>query len=720
LTLVATNVQKEPFDTCGSLLVFDHIPKTAGTTFRRSYLTAALPRDERWILSGGDQNAEDLQRFLQLSPQRRRRIRVVAGHYADALREQLPDARFITIVRDPVDRVVSSYLHALFHPGGDELWPDVRQHQMSLRDFANKYEVPNAQTMQLLGEGCVDEHAIRQRLNERYALVGYTEAFDQFVFLLHLMEGLPLCLYNNRLVRRERSRYQPSSDDVEFVRQVNAKDLLLHRVVRAEFQQRMAALPSVARTTAERYLKALDEFRTVTGGDERQSVRLDEAVEDQQAVRTFEFVFNRPPRGVPAASRSVSIGARDRIHVVVADEGRHLFDTIQDPRVQTSTVGDAAQPNLVVFPCSRFRRFENVAAVTLPAKLLEQIAAGTVGLVFDSSLEGVAHKPDITAALHAVIHQLGAHPRQCVYVTQDRRYESDYRAHCAAIGVEPVSVLTHDYWIWFALDEFRNTGPEVFQQRLDAFRARGRRRARKFVSLNRTPRPTKILFLLRLLRDGLWDEGFISFGGFRRKPGAPGKDRPSAEDLRRALPGFDDLVDELAPQLDRLDGLGRVLLGLEQHGWKNIDLGRASTASNLVEYDRSWFSVITETEMRPHPSRITEKVIKPLVNFHPIIVLGNPVALSMIHDYGFVTFGELFGESYDQVRDPRQRFELAYEQVRRACSWSDDEWCRAEQRIEEKLVFNARWGLTEFPTSYRRRNDIQLVDRVRSATSNTA
>ena len=404
--------------------------------------------------------------------------------------------------------------------------------------------------------------------------------------------------------------------------------------------------------------------------------------------------------------------AADSLIVVVADEGRHLFDATRDDRVRLATPWDEVRADLVVFPCSRFRRFDNVAGLTLPERLRGQIAAGTTGLVFDSSLEGVAHKPDITAALHQVIAQLGATPRQCVYLTQDRCYQADYEQHCSANGLEPVAVMTHDYWIWYALDQFREDGPEVFQQRFERFRGRRPTRRRKFVSLNRTPRPTKIVFLLSLLRDGLWDEGFISFGGFRRKASGPGKGRPSVDELQRALQGFEDLIAELAPWLDPLDGFGRVLLGLEQHGWTNIDLGQASTASDLLEYEESWFSAITETEMRPRVSRITEKVIKPLVNFHPLLVFGNPGALRMIRDYGFVTFDDLFDESYDEILSPRARFDRVYEQVLRACRWSDEEWRVRAGRIEEKLVFNAKWGLTEFPTAYRRTQDRLLVDRI--------
>jgi hypothetical protein len=289
-----------------SLLVFDHIPKTAGTTFRRSYLTAALPRGQRWILTGGDRNAEDLRSFLNLSSERRRRIRIVAGHHAEALRTHVPAARFLTIVRDPVDRAISSYLHARFHPGGEALWPDVLEKQMGLREFVQKYERPNAQTLQLLGAGRVDEQKIKQGLKARYALVGYTEALDQFIFLLHVLEGFPLCLYNNRLVRKERSAYVPPPEDLEFVRELNAQDLLLHRVVRAEFQNKLDELPDDARVKMARYLEALERFRGATEGDPRQSVRLEPSALGEGVARTLEFVSDLP--GLSVAPPDVTAG----------------------------------------------------------------------------------------------------------------------------------------------------------------------------------------------------------------------------------------------------------------------------------------------------------------------------------------------------------------------------------------------------------------------------
>ena len=245
------------------LLVFDHIPKTAGTTFRRSYLTAALPAAERWILGGGETNARDRERFLSLPPAQRDRIRVVAGHDADSMRPRLPGARFITVVRDPVQRAISSYLHARFHEGGEKLWPDVREQGMSLEQFTQRYIPSNFQSRILLGDDYegLDADRIRRRLGDRYALVGYTEAFDEFVYLLHEIEGLPLATYGNRLVRAERQSYVPSETDLESVRGSHSVDALLHQIVKKEFQSRIDALSADSRERLQQFLASLHAHR---------------------------------------------------------------------------------------------------------------------------------------------------------------------------------------------------------------------------------------------------------------------------------------------------------------------------------------------------------------------------------------------------------------------------------------------------------------------------
>ncbi len=179
------------------------------------------------------------------------------------MRPELPGARFITVVRDPIQRAISSYLHARFHEGGEKLWPDVREQLLSLAQFAQRYIPPNYQSRVVLGDDYerLDADRIRQRLSERYALVGYTEAFDEFVYLLHEIEGLPLCPYANRLVRPERESYVPPVSDLDAVGQSHTVDALLHQIVKQEFQSRIDALSADSRDRLQQFLASLRAFR---------------------------------------------------------------------------------------------------------------------------------------------------------------------------------------------------------------------------------------------------------------------------------------------------------------------------------------------------------------------------------------------------------------------------------------------------------------------------
>ena len=407
---------------------------------------------------------------------------------------------------------------------------------------------------------------------------------------------------------------------------------------------------------------------------------------------------------------------QERVTVLVGREGRHLFETIRDERIAVVSSGDAVQaPDLVVLPCGQDRRFEQLSTMTLPETLRASVASGATGVVLDASPEAIPPKPDINDSLHDVIRKLGLAPRHCVYVTANWYFAGDYLTYCKSAGIDnPVRVLHHDFWVWDSVSRLADDGTQTYSERLTAFRARAPHRRRQFLSLNRTPRPFKIVLLLKLMKDGLWDSGFISFGGFGQD-GKSGKPRPTGEQLAAALPPFADVIPELAPHIEELDRYGSVLLGLEHHGLKRLNQKYATEAQDLPEYDESWFSAVTETEMLPRPNRITEKVLKPLVNFHPMIVFGNPGSLLRVQDYGFVTFDDIIDESYDQEPDPRRRFDMAYAELRRLCRLGDDALRDLEKRTTDRLIFNARWGLTRFPGIYRAQRDTALVNEILAA-----
>jgi hypothetical protein len=319
--------------------------------------------------------------------------------------------------------------------------------------------------------------------------------------------------------------------------------------------------------------------------------------------------------------------------------------------------------------------------------------------------------------LHGLLQDKAVPASRAVYLTQERNYRADYLAHCARQGIAPMAVLEHDYWVWRFAAQFAHSGKTVLRERRADFQARAKTRERRFVSLNFTPRPTKALFLLSLIRDGLWEQGFISFGGFDQFERSSGQSRLQFARAMLRLDGFTDLAADLEPLLAQLDAYGQVLLGRIDREPGGAHVHKSPLLDRkMVEYDRSWFSVVTETEMRPRRSRITEKPLKPLVNYQPLVSFGNPGSLQMLRELGFATFEEAIDERYDVEDDPRRRFEMAYAEVRRLCALDEAELARLEAALASKLEHNARWGLFDLPRTRRGEHDRALIDQILAAT----
>ena len=334
----------------------------------------------------------------------------------------------------------------------------------------------------------------------------------------------------------------------------------------------------------------------------------------------------------------------------------------------------------------------------LPPRLWASARAGRGKVVFDASSEGRMHDPRTTDQLHALLRRAGVPLEQGVYLTQNRPYAQDYAVSCDSNGIaERMKIVVYDYWIRRVLSEYEGRGEKIFRRRLANFHRRKVSRSRRFVSLNFTPRSSKLIFLTRIMKEGLWDLGFISFGGFEQMARRKGKSFDRIKLAFLQAPGFEDQTPALAPFLDDLAARGRILLGDVPNRRAYDEIMRAAT---LPEYDETWFSAVTETEMVDRPCRITEKVLKPLLNFHPLIVFGNPASLKLISDLGFVTFPELVDERYDDEFLAPRRFELAFEQLRRLCRMDEHELARLSASVDEKLKFNAEWGLTKLPQKF--------------------
>jgi len=92
-------------------LVFIHIPKTAGTSLRIAFASILGDEETLWVYPRASW-ATPAADVADLAPKRLSRARLVMGHFMFGLHHQLPPgSRYATVLRRPVDRVISAYFH---------------------------------------------------------------------------------------------------------------------------------------------------------------------------------------------------------------------------------------------------------------------------------------------------------------------------------------------------------------------------------------------------------------------------------------------------------------------------------------------------------------------------------------------------------------------------------------------------------------------------------
>ncbi|MEP7358836.1 MAG: sulfotransferase family 2 domain-containing protein, partial [Anaerolineales bacterium] len=139
-----------PMDAQAPTLFFLHVPKAGGTTFHQ-IIARQFPAGAAYNLYAYS-TAKAVTAYKQLPLEQRRAYRLVKGHMPFGLHEFAGrPSTYITILRRPVERVVSYYYYVLASPE-HYLHAQVTKKRISLADFAASplsIELDNGQTRQL-------------------------------------------------------------------------------------------------------------------------------------------------------------------------------------------------------------------------------------------------------------------------------------------------------------------------------------------------------------------------------------------------------------------------------------------------------------------------------------------------------------------------------------------------------------------------------------------
>ncbi len=362
----------------------------------------------------------------------------------------------------------------------------------------------------------------------------------------------------------------------------------------------------------------------------------------------------------------------------------------------------------------RFSMEELLAA--LPESWLDALRAKRTGLLIDHAREGLKFRAASCEDWHRTLKAYGIEPSRIAYVTQDRGLKSQYEAWCAAAGhAQFMHVFTYDFFVkrffvdsWAGLDDV----DAVISKRKESFLQRDSIE-KSYLCLNLKTRPWRVMLLTCLLRDKLWDEGLISFGGLD----SGGIFTTAVEDLASH--------NELSRRFKRSPELKTFLPELAEKGvvyFKRADEGstwKRARGNRVLDMDsaifmRTGFSLITETEMAQYKKRVTEKPFKALANCHPLIVFGNFQSLQILRELGFQTFGKWIDESYDEIRKAQKRFDSAYRSFL-AFREKANALLLGDSEFRDVIIANLEHSFKGVPALYRNTIDPNLVRGIQQA-----
>ncbi|MCS4047516.1 hypothetical protein GGQ04_002664 [Salinibacter ruber] len=233
--------------------IYIHIQKTGGTTLR------SILRHQYDVQYGANElySPEEIGAYFEQPIEEDKRQKAVSGHMSFGAHQWVRgETRYITMLRDPVKRVISYYYYLIER--GNKSCEYIEENNLDVADYVRDglcwQGIPhtnNLQTRLLSGVGntvpmgeCTDEmlQQAKQNIEERFAVVGFTEAFDTSILLMRreLGWGLPTYWYQNKTSDRPRKE-DFSSSTINVIRRHNRLDLELYSFCKERFRREVAS-----------------------------------------------------------------------------------------------------------------------------------------------------------------------------------------------------------------------------------------------------------------------------------------------------------------------------------------------------------------------------------------------------------------------------------------------------------------------------------------------
>lgn len=188
--------------------------------------------------------AQSIEQFSGIPEDVRAGYTFVLGHVGYGLHAFLPQpVTYATILREPIERIVSYYYYILRMPNHFLHEP---ARQMGLKGFAcseASAKLGNGQTKYLAeldGQVATREtlERVKENLQQRFSVVGLIEAFDKSLLLLRRATGWGIPCYSRENVTHDRPRMSEIPQDaLDAIAEHNAIDVELYAWGKDRFQR---------------------------------------------------------------------------------------------------------------------------------------------------------------------------------------------------------------------------------------------------------------------------------------------------------------------------------------------------------------------------------------------------------------------------------------------------------------------------------------------------
>ncbi|HEV2863944.1 MAG TPA: hypothetical protein VGX48_23310 [Pyrinomonadaceae bacterium] len=311
-----------------------------------------------------------------------------------------------------------------------------------------------------------------------------------------------------------------------------------------------------------------------------------------------------------------------------------------------------------------------------------EVESGRCYLLVDYAHEGYSRW--MFERVYEALRRVPLPPEQVVLISGDLNAGATHARYVVEHGItRPVRVHALNYFRnvvadYMATPEFRESG--LTWQQVEA----KRERARLYLNFNRRNRLHRVLAAVRLHRRGLLGRGYVSLpDSFEGQT-----NERAAEDEGARFGVSAALMRELREGYPQLRPLLPLRVDVEE-----VLTNHAHTHPTWP-YSESWLSLVSESlffESAPGQVFFSEKIWKPMMNYHPFLLLGDAHSLAALRGLGFRTFHPHLDESYDGVADHERRFRMVIDELERVSRMPEAELYDWFMGMKEVLVHNHEW-----------------------------